>query len=99
MRVEWIYIEEGGQRVQSTVRLWRERGSALVFAPMPPEEGTALSDHHAGEVRLVRPKVWRAVDENGVDRGTAESPAAAAQLLPRVAQALAWLRELRSMRG
>ena len=93
MRVEWIYDGRESWN-KTTVQLWREKGSAMVFAPIAPYEGVLL-DHYAGEVRLVKRGLWRAVDETGREHGTAASPAAAAELLPRVQRSLdEWRRAL-----
>ena len=94
MRVEWIYDNRGYGRNKTMVQLWRMKGSAMVFAPVAPYEGVLL-DHSAGEVQLVKRGLWRAVDETGREHGTAASPAAAAELLPRVQRSLdEWRRPL-----
>ena len=87
MRVEWIYDNRGYGWNKTMVQLWRMKGSAMVFAPVAPYEGVLL-DHSAGEVQLVKRGLWRAVDETGREHGTAASPAAAAELLPRVQRSL-----------
>ena len=94
MRVEWIYDNRGYGWNKTMVQLWRMKGSAMVFAPVAPYEGVLL-DHSAGEVQLVKRGLWRAVDETGREHGTAASPAAAAELLPRVQRSLdEWRRPL-----
>ena len=93
MRVEWIY--DGRESWHKTlVQLWRMKGKAMVFAPVAPYKGVLL-EHAAGEVRLVKRGLWRAVDETGREHGTAPSPSEAAMLLPRVQRSLdEWRRAL-----